>query len=374
MEASSNAVYFRSYEELSVHELMIKDKPRTDGYRDAIEANREQLQGKTVMDVGAGTGILSLFAARAGAKKVHAVEASGMAQVTREIVRANKLEEIIEVHECRVEDLQLPGDGQVDVIISEWMGFYLLHESMLNSVVYARDRFLRSDGLMFPSSAQIHAAAICMDDFYQSKIDFWKDVYGFDFSPLIPAARQAAVSTEAVTDVTAEQIITNSFLVSSLDLTTVKMEELQHLEEEAFFAVQRAGHFHAFCLWFDVHFPTPATHTEGDLVLSTAPGVPSTHWQQFVIKMPEPMLVEKDATMEAKFTFTQDQENPRFYNVTAQLTDLQPPDEPMEEVAGSGIQYSLPGHEDQCGCMKCVIARAFISENGGDEGDVDIEL
>jgi len=40
---------------------------------------------------------------------------------------------------------------EVDIIISEWMGYFLLFEGMLHSVIYARDRFLKPDGVMFPS-------------------------------------------------------------------------------------------------------------------------------------------------------------------------------------------------------------------------------
>ena len=70
----SNDVYFSSYEDLSVHELMIKDKPRTLAYKNYIEKNAALFKDKIVIDVGAGSGILSLFAAKAGAKKVSALK------------------------------------------------------------------------------------------------------------------------------------------------------------------------------------------------------------------------------------------------------------------------------------------------------------
>ena len=62
--------YFESYADTNVHSLMIKDKPRTEAYRNFILQNKHIFKGKNVMDVGCGTGILSLFAAEAGARKV----------------------------------------------------------------------------------------------------------------------------------------------------------------------------------------------------------------------------------------------------------------------------------------------------------------
>jgi predicted RNA methylase len=61
--------YFKSYGDLSVHQIMLRDQPRVLAYRRFFEENAHHIKGKTVMDVGAGTGILSLFAAGAGAKK-----------------------------------------------------------------------------------------------------------------------------------------------------------------------------------------------------------------------------------------------------------------------------------------------------------------
>ena len=63
MAKSEGSSYFNSYCDLSVHELMLKDRPRTLAYRKFIEENRDLIKGKVVMDIGAGTGILSLFAA-----------------------------------------------------------------------------------------------------------------------------------------------------------------------------------------------------------------------------------------------------------------------------------------------------------------------
>lgn len=76
---------------------MLEDEPRTDAYRRAILNNKTYFKDKVVMDVGCGTGILSIFCAQAGAKKVYAVDASNLAQLAKEIVKENGFENVIEV-------------------------------------------------------------------------------------------------------------------------------------------------------------------------------------------------------------------------------------------------------------------------------------
>lgn len=69
-----------------------------------------------------------------------------------------KLNSSVKVIHSRIEDVtsdQIP--EKVDVIVSEWMGFYLLHEGMLDSVIWARDKYLKPHGLIFPESASIYA-------------------------------------------------------------------------------------------------------------------------------------------------------------------------------------------------------------------------
>jgi len=189
----TSSEYFTGYGDISVHELMLKDRPRTEAYRRALEGpdvSLQPLKGKVVLDVGCGTGILSMFAARAGAKKVYAVDASDMAFTAKRLVEENGLSEVIEVIHGKMEEVELKGcdEGGVDLIVSEWMGFYLLHESMLPSVLYARDKWLRKDGhgIIYPSHATMSIAPCSMRSLWDEKLVFWKDVYGFNFSSLIP--------------------------------------------------------------------------------------------------------------------------------------------------------------------------------------------
>ena len=97
-----------------------------------------------MLDVGCGTGILSLFAAKVraatlcplsprradsaaaqtGAKHVYAVECSDIAHTAREIVAANGFADKITVIKGKVEEVTLPVE-KVDIIVSEWMGYFV---------------------------------------------------------------------------------------------------------------------------------------------------------------------------------------------------------------------------------------------------------
>lgn len=88
------------------------------------------------MDIGCGTGILSLFAARAGAKQVIGVDNADIVHYAREIVKANGFEDVVTILQGKMEEVVLPVE-KVDIIISEWMGYFLLYESMLDCVLWA---------------------------------------------------------------------------------------------------------------------------------------------------------------------------------------------------------------------------------------------
>lgn len=144
--------YFGSYSSFHIHEEMLKDSVRTRTYQRAIEDNPEDFKDKIVLDIGCGTGILSIFAARAGAKHVYAIENAEIAIFAREIIKKNGFESKITVIKGKMEEIKLPVD-KVDIIISEWMGYFLLYESMLDCVLWARDKYLVKGGKMLPDRA-----------------------------------------------------------------------------------------------------------------------------------------------------------------------------------------------------------------------------
>ena len=97
--------FFSAYADIAVHQIMLQDQARNEAYWAALQAHAK---GKIVLDVGSGTGFLSILAARAGAAHVYAVEASAMAEVSKDIIEDNMLSDTITVITGRVEEVSLP--------------------------------------------------------------------------------------------------------------------------------------------------------------------------------------------------------------------------------------------------------------------------
>ena len=126
-----------------IHEIMLKDSVRTNSYRSFIFSNPSLFKDAVVLDVGCGTGILSMFCARAGAKKVYAVDASDVAFKAMRIVKENGLDGIVEVIKGKVEDLQNAQIEKVDLIVSEWMGYFLLYVTVSTCLCIYASSLLR---------------------------------------------------------------------------------------------------------------------------------------------------------------------------------------------------------------------------------------
>lgn len=352
MEAApaQDQLYFDAYADASVHETMLRDKPRNDAYRQALEQLAPRLRGMTVMDVGAGTGLLSLFAARCGAKRVYAVEASALAPYTRLIVEHNGLQDVITVLHSRVEDVALP--ERVDVIVSEWMGFYLFHESMLASVLHARDHWLKPGGLLLPARASLWLCPVQMSQLVDDRLHFWENVEGFDMSAMLPLAVHRMLSRPEVCQLEPGCLLAAPQRIMDLDLYAVGQEDLVRLQADFSFEMTREGVAHGLATWFDVSFPVlrpGGAHAEAGgesaahastvdaessdsaaVVLHTGPDAPPTHWKQVVVMLPETYAARPGTQLRGHMEFVQDPDAPRSYKMEAHVQD----DDTVAEAAG----------------------------------------
>ncbi|MBN3323739.1 ANM6 methyltransferase, partial [Atractosteus spatula] len=316
-QSVQDSLYFDSYSDVTIHEEMIADKVRTNSYRLGILRNSKTIQGKVVLDVGAGTGVLSIFCVQAGAKKVYAVEASAIADQAKAIVKLNKMDDKIDVIKGTLETTNLP--EAVDVIVSEWMGYALLHESMLNSVIFARDKWLKPGGLILPSKAELYVAPI-NDLVVEDRLSFWstvKDQYGVDMSCMSDFARKCIMNNDiTVNMVTVEDVLSHPAKFAELDLYTVTTEQLKRVKGSFTCECFGSSCVNALCVWFSVNFPGE----EKPLVLSTSPFKQETHWKQSVLYLDEPIDVMQDTKVEGEITLYPSEESSRHICIHVDYT------------------------------------------------------
>ena len=222
---------------------MLMDNVRMKAYHNAIMLNKSQFEGKVVLDVGTGSGVLAIWAAQAGAAKVYAVEYTDMAVHARKMVEQNGVSHIVEVIQSSVEDLELP--CKVDIIVSEWMGYFLLRESMLDSVIRARNKWMKPEGSMFPSHATMYWAAISSEEDREGKYGdythsmrewetFGKDMkekYSIDCSAISSSYQKEQkdyfIYSSLWTELRVENVIGQPVVVKRMDLNTCTLADAE---------------------------------------------------------------------------------------------------------------------------------------------------
>ncbi|CAH0550032.1 unnamed protein product [Brassicogethes aeneus] len=310
-EMTSRDYYFDSYAHFGIHEEMLKDEVRTLTYRNSMYHNKHLFAGKVVMDIGCGTGILSMFAAKAGAKRVLAVECSNIVDYAKQIIEANHLDHIITIVKGKVEEISLPeGIDGVDIIISEWMGYCLFYESMLDTVLFARDKWLKPDGLLFPDRCSLFVTAIEDRQYKDEKINWWDDVYGFDMSSI----RKVAISEPLVDVVDPKQVVTTPALIKEVDLYTVTKKDLEFAAPFTL-TVRRNDYVQALVTYFNVEF----TKCHKRIGFTTAPDAPYTHWKQTVFYFENYMTVKKGEEVNGVFTMKPNPRNNRDLDFVIEL-------------------------------------------------------
>jgi len=170
------------YGEILCQRSMLLDTWRTNSFKNAIFANVKK--GDLVIDFGAGSGILSMFAAQAGAKKVYAIEVdTDTATVLKKNVMKNKLQHIIEIYNGDGEGFNI--NEKADVIVSEDMGDCLIENKMNYIFLKLVKQFLTDNGIIIPSRQTLYASPAFLNDMHEENIFFNKNVYDLDLSEMI---------------------------------------------------------------------------------------------------------------------------------------------------------------------------------------------
>jgi protein arginine N-methyltransferase 1 len=273
------------------HHHMLLDTVRVLTYRTAIARHSA---GCSVVEIGCGSGVLSLFAARAGARRVVAIEESEVAHLAERMFRANGCDGVIELRRANSRDVELAEPA--DLIIHEILGSDPFSENLLPALRDARERLLRPGGRLIPWRVQ----ACCLG--VETELPAHRDhatlaaeaaeiqkLYGLDFSPLAELLgatdpRRLMPPFEDVDPLFKPRILSAECLLVDLDLQAGDLERAG-APAEVHLDIQSAGTLGALALYFRAHL-------DEDTQLSNAPLAPRTSWGRLVRPLSRRLRVE----------------------------------------------------------------------------------
>jgi len=253
---------------------MLSDKVRMRAYRDAIF--KIVKPGDVVVDLGAGTGLLSIWAVHAGASKVYAIEKTSAVVLAKEIAQANQCLDKIEFINKNSMDVELP--EMADLLISETLGSFGIDENTLQFTIDARDRFLKKGGQMIPQSLELFVAPVEDKPVYE-KLDFWRQIPDINFVPAFELFSKK-IMVEAV-DIGG--LLSATIELAKLDLKSISM---QVFTARQYIPIIKPGCIHGVAGWFKVIL------CEG-VSIKTSPDQPLTHWKQAFFPFKQPVQVIK---------------------------------------------------------------------------------
>jgi len=258
---------------LDVHRHFLADQMRTSAYRAAI--NAVVTPKSVVLDLGAGCGILSFFAAQAGAARVYAVEQQHSADVAQLLARQLGFLDRVEVLHTRSTETVLP--ELADVLVTETLGSFGLEERILTNVLDARARLLKPDATIIPSRLRLFLAPVEAPTAFADHVEWWSEPrYELDFSSL----RAFASNAVYLVDLTPA-----NFLSEQAEAVTIEMGCFTSVDVSGnvSFVTKRDGLMHGFGGFFS------ALLASGIELSNAVAG--STHWRHVFLPFERPVAV-----------------------------------------------------------------------------------
>jgi protein arginine N-methyltransferase 1 len=255
--------------------LLYETGGRLDAYRRALEAVVRP--DSVVLDLGAGTGVLSIIAARAGARRVFAVERDDAASYAEEVITANGLAHVITVIHGDARSAILPEPP--DVMVMDIFGSFGLRAGGLAALVDARDRLLRPGARLIPETIELFIAPAEADDSWRECVGVWgADVAGVRMDVL----RQRAVNARYPVRLEKSHLLGRAVRIGELSLGEIRNSTLRH---ETVVPVGRPGILRGFCGWY-------AASLSDGVRITNEPGANGLNYAQCFLPLAQPTPVE----------------------------------------------------------------------------------
>jgi protein arginine N-methyltransferase 1 len=262
---------------IEYHRTLIADRVRITAFHAALAQVIRKGQS-IVVDIGTGTGVLAMLAARLGAKKVYAYEKAEIGAVAERLVKLNKIK-TIELIPARSTEIIDPPRG--DIVVTETLGNYALEEFLVETMNDARARHLKPGGVLIPDAVEQFACPLIAPRLFD-EFAVWDGVgYDLDFTP----ARVMSLNNVYVRSVKAEELLDNGRAALRWDRVDFAVRNRMSRKGIAAWPATKPVTVYGLALWWR------ASLTAG-VMLSTSPLDPPTHWEQLIFPALEPLQLK----------------------------------------------------------------------------------
>jgi len=236
------------------HRQYLCDEARLAAFSSAVLSTVRR--GDVVLDLASGTGIMGLFACRAGAKRVYSIEEGSICLIAREVASANGYSDRIQFIKGHSRHVDLP--ERVDVVIADQLGNFGLNAGLIQYFVDARQRFLKPEGITIPRRLDLILAPVEDHDLF-GHVEFWNTrPAGFDFK----STRVFAANTGYQVNLSPESLCGEAAVIATVDLNHATTETFHG---ETKLSVSRSCTLHGLGGWFDAQLANGITMTNSPM-------------------------------------------------------------------------------------------------------------
>lgn len=260
------------------HLPMINDDERNDAYQAALERNVKA--GDLVLEIGTGSGLVAMMAARAGAAKVVTCEVlPEIAAIAKEVIARNGYDDRIDVIVKKSTQLRVGEElpDKADVFVSELINVGLLAPNMISVIRHARENLVKPEARIIPQGAHVYGTLLQCDQL--ARINPVRNVAGFDMSPMDRVRSPGYAQIDLAAD--PHQRLSEDFDAFTFDFRTDLPEVARHTLEVMATA---PGTCHGIAFWFDLDM-------DGHVVYRSSSRARTNHWKQAMHFFPQPLQV-----------------------------------------------------------------------------------